>query len=61
MERIDGSLIPNTDLLACGMGQWGGLGTGVYTTAQGDPARVKAVSGLVECEFTIPPDTPYLK
>lgn len=51
VERVDGTSVPVTDLLACGMGQWGGLGTGVYTTAQGEPARVKTVSGLLECKF----------
>ncbi|KAI5123298.1 hypothetical protein M0805_009319 [Coniferiporia weirii] len=48
VERTDGSFISSTDLLACGMGQWGGLGNGLYSTAQGNPARIKAVSGLLE-------------
>lgn len=32
------------------MGQWGGLGNGLYSSAQGDLVRIKAVSGLTECE-----------
>ncbi|KAL5532991.1 hypothetical protein ACEPAF_4765 [Sanghuangporus sanghuang] len=48
VERSDGSFMPSTDLLGCGMGQWGGLGNGMYTTAQGQPSRVRAVSGLLE-------------
>lgn len=49
VERNDGSSIRTTDVLSCGMGQWGGLGNGLYSTAQGSPSRVKGVSGLVEC------------
>ncbi|KAH8117476.1 RCC1/BLIP-II [Phellopilus nigrolimitatus] len=48
VERTDGSFMPSTELLSCGMGQWGGLGNGLYSTAQGNPSRVKAVSGLLE-------------
>lgn len=39
------------ELLMCGDGQWGGLGNNVYSSAQVSPLRVKAISGLVECEF----------
>ena len=49
VERNDGTFIKITDVLACGMGQWGGLGNGLYSTAQGSPSRIKAVSGLLEC------------
>lgn len=35
-------------MLACGQGQWGSLGNGLYSSAQSDPSRIKAVSGLVE-------------
>jgi hypothetical protein len=38
------------DLLFCGNGQWGGLGNNTFSSAQGDPIRAKAVSGLLECE-----------
>lgn len=37
------------DVLACGNGQWGGLGNAAYSNAQGVPARVKNVSGILEC------------
>jgi alpha-tubulin suppressor-like RCC1 family protein len=36
------------DILACGNGQFGGLGSAVYSTAQGTPLRVKNISGLLE-------------
>lgn len=49
VERRDGTFMPTADLLACGMGQYGGLGNGLFSTAQGSPLRVKAVSGLQEC------------
>ena len=49
VERTDGTFMPSTDVLGCGMGQWGGLGNGLYTTSQGDPSRVQAISGLLEC------------
>lgn len=40
---------PSNEVLACGHGQWGTLGNGLYSSAQGEPARIKAVSGLMEC------------
>ena len=49
VERSNNGQMSN-DLLACGMGQWGALGNGLYTTAQGTPTKVRAVSGLLECE-----------
>ena len=50
VERQKLGSSPSFDILACGMGQWGGLGNGLYSNAQGDLVRVKAVSGLTECE-----------
>ena len=38
------------ELLMCGNGQWGGLGSNSYSNAQSAPLRVKNLSGLVECE-----------
>jgi hypothetical protein len=38
-------------VLACGHGQYGSLGNGLYSSAQADPSRIKAVSGLMECVF----------
>ncbi|KAG8691051.1 Aminopeptidase 2 mitochondrial [Ceratobasidium sp. 423] len=40
--------IPSADVLACGMGQWGGLGNGQFLQAQGAPVKVKSVSGITE-------------
>ncbi|KAH7340338.1 regulator of chromosome condensation 1/beta-lactamase-inhibitor protein II [Rhizoctonia solani] len=39
---------PSADVLACGMGQWGGLGNGQFLQAQGAPVKVKSVSGITE-------------
>ena len=39
------------DVLACGNGQWGGLGNATYSNAQGEPMKVKTISGLVECAY----------
>lgn len=50
VERSDGSALPYVDVLACGNGQWGGLGNAVYSNAQGTPLRAKNVSGLLECK-----------
>ncbi|KDR81766.1 hypothetical protein GALMADRAFT_60407 [Galerina marginata CBS 339.88] len=36
------------DVLMSGNGQYGGLGNNLYTTAQSDPGRVKAISSLVQ-------------
>ena len=38
------------DVLMSGNGQYGGLGNNFYTTAQGNPTRVKAISGLLQCD-----------
>ncbi|KAG2365754.1 regulator of chromosome condensation 1/beta-lactamase-inhibitor protein II [Suillus spraguei] len=47
-ERTDGESPVYVDLLTCGNGQWGGLGNNLYSNAQGNPVRVKNVSGLRE-------------
>ncbi|KAG9318537.1 hypothetical protein JVU11DRAFT_628 [Chiua virens] len=36
------------DILSCGNGQWGGLGNNTFSTFQGNPVRVKNISGLRE-------------
>jgi hypothetical protein len=41
------------DIVACGMGQWGSLGNGMWNQWQGVPVRLKSVSGVVECESFI--------
>lgn len=51
VERTDGNNAPFVDILACGNGQYGGLGNAQYSNAQGSPARVKNASGLLECEL----------
>ncbi|KAI0086302.1 regulator of chromosome condensation 1/beta-lactamase-inhibitor protein II [Irpex rosettiformis] len=48
VERADGSALPYIDVLACGNGQYGGLGNAQYTNSQGMPVRTKNVSGLLE-------------
>ena len=42
------------DVLACGMGSWGGIGNGQWNH-QGSPTKVKTISGLMECECVIFP------
>lgn len=49
VERSDGSSLPYIDVLACGNGQYGGLGNAQYSNGQGAPVRTKNVSGLLEC------------
>lgn len=36
------------DVLACGKGQWGGLGNAMWSQINGNPTKVKTVSGLME-------------
>ncbi|KAJ3541331.1 hypothetical protein NM688_g6101 [Phlebia brevispora] len=48
VERTDGSAMPYIDVLACGNGQYGGLGSAAYSNAQSTPVRAKNVSGLLE-------------
>jgi len=49
VERKDDKAI-TVDVLMSGNGQYGGLGNNLYTTAQGNPTRVKGVSGLLQCK-----------
>ncbi|KAI0797823.1 RCC1/BLIP-II [Abortiporus biennis] len=48
VERSDGTAMPYIDVLACGNGQYGGLGNAQFTNAQGSPVKAKNVSGLFE-------------
>ncbi|GBE82398.1 regulator of chromosome condensation 1/beta-lactamase-inhibitor protein II [Sparassis latifolia] len=48
VERSDGTAMPYIDVLACGNGQWGGLGNSLYSNAQSTPVRARNVSGLLE-------------
>ncbi|KDQ59428.1 hypothetical protein JAAARDRAFT_153233 [Jaapia argillacea MUCL 33604] len=48
VERSDGTSIRTVDVLACGNGQWGGLGNSLFRNSQGEPLRAKNVSGLLE-------------
>lgn len=49
MERVSDVGAVTLDLLLAGNGQYGGLGNNTYSNAQGQPIRVKAVSGLLQC------------
>ncbi|KAG6866103.1 hypothetical protein C0991_008855 [Blastosporella zonata] len=48
VERISPMSPTTVDLLLCGNGQWGGLGSNTYSTAQATPLRARNVSGLHE-------------
>ncbi|KAG6813628.1 hypothetical protein H0H92_009246 [Tricholoma furcatifolium] len=50
VEITDKSSPTTIDLLICGNGQWGGLGSNTFSTSQGTPLRAKNVSGLLECK-----------
>ena len=52
VERSDGSATRSVDVLACGNGQWGGLGNSLFNNAQSTPVKSKNVSGLVACMWT---------
>jgi len=43
----------SVELLACGQGQYGALGNGGFSSAQGVPKRIKQASGLIECNHLI--------
>lgn len=49
VERSIPGKAASVDVLAAGRGQWGALGNGAFSSAQGDPLRIRAVSGLTEC------------
>lgn len=51
VERRNGSSIDRIDVTACGNGQYGGLGNGVFSNAQRTPAKIKTISGLLECAY----------
>ena len=53
MERSGNGNPTTIDLLMCGNGQNGGLGNNIYTNSQGNPVRVRNVSGLQQCEHSI--------
>ncbi|PCH38606.1 RCC1/BLIP-II [Wolfiporia cocos MD-104 SS10] len=48
VERADGTAMPYVDVLACGNGQYGGLGNAQFSNAQGAPVKARNVSGLLE-------------
>ena len=52
MERSGDGVPTTTDLLMCGNGQNGGLGNNIFSNSQGNPARVKAMSGLQQCRHS---------
>ena len=53
VERKDDTGPNTVDVLMSGNGQYGGLGNNLYTTAQGNPTRVKGISGLLQCETVL--------
>ena len=51
---------PSVDVYACGMGQYGALGNGTYVQAQGNPVKVKVLSGNMMCTlYPFPITSPY--
>jgi len=48
VERSARESLTHVDILCCGNGQWGGLGNNTFSTFQGNPVRVKNISGLRE-------------
>ncbi|KAG6872807.1 hypothetical protein C0995_006406 [Termitomyces sp. Mi166 len=48
VERTGASSPTTVDLLVCGNGRWGGLGSNTYSSSQSTPLRAKNVSGLLE-------------
>ena len=50
VERRNPDNTVTIDLLMSGNGQYGGLGNNAYLNSQGEPTRVKGISGLVQCE-----------
>ncbi|KZV85132.1 RCC1/BLIP-II protein, partial [Exidia glandulosa HHB12029] len=48
VERASPGKTATIDLLAAGRGQWGALGNGTFSSAQAEPLRIRAVSGLTE-------------
>ena len=49
VQQNSGKVI--ADIWASGRGLWGGLGNGKWTHIQGQPTKIKALSGLVECKL----------
>lgn len=49
VQRASPGRTSSIDVLAAGRGQWGGLGNGAFSSAQPEPLRIRAVSGLAEC------------
>ncbi|KAG6886011.1 hypothetical protein C0993_006127 [Termitomyces sp. T159_Od127] len=48
VERTGVSSPTTIDLLVCGNGRWGGLGSNTFSSSQSTPLRAKNVSGLLE-------------
>jgi hypothetical protein len=51
IERAPADEAKTVELLMTGDGQWGGLGNNTYSNVQISPVRVKALSGLTECQI----------
>jgi hypothetical protein len=50
VERKSKDNPATTDLLMSGNGQYGGLGNAAYLNFQGEPTRVRGISGLLQCK-----------
>ncbi|KAG6919984.1 hypothetical protein DXG01_013333 [Tephrocybe rancida] len=48
VERTSTTSPTTVDLLVCGNGRWGGLGSNTWSSSQGTPLRARNVSGLLE-------------
>ena len=53
VEHVAESSPRTIELLMCGNGQWGGLGSKTYSNAQSVPIQAKYVSGLTECKTAV--------
>ncbi|KAG6896734.1 hypothetical protein C0992_006451 [Termitomyces sp. T32_za158] len=62
VERTSVSSPTTVDLLVCGNGRWGGLGSNTYSSSQSTPLRARNVSGLLEysdATRSLQPITPH--
>jgi hypothetical protein len=50
VERKSKDHPTTTDLLMSGNGQYGGLGNTAYLNSQGEPTRVRGISGFLQCK-----------
>lgn len=51
VERKSKDNPTTTDVLMAGNGQYGGLGNAAYLNSQGEPTRVRGISGQLQCMY----------